>query len=153
MQYTDLIILAIIALFFAHGFKRGLIQVAGGFVGILVGSYLAGLYAATFEGTTKFIVFSIVFIVLNRVAALVFYLVDKAFHFIAIIPGLGAINRIAGGLLGMVEAIVVLGIILFVAQRLAFLPMMGDIVDQTALIKPLVTVGELFLPLFQGLFI
>ena len=43
MQYTDLIILAIIALFFAHGFKRGLIQVVGGFVGILLGSYLAGL--------------------------------------------------------------------------------------------------------------
>jgi uncharacterized membrane protein required for colicin V production len=152
MPYTDLIILAILLLFFAHGFKRGLIQVLGGLVGIVIGAYLASMLGQQFQGTTRFVAFFIVFVLINRVAALAFYLVDKIFHFVAIIPGLSTINRIAGGLVGLVEGIVVLGILLFVAQRLNFIPLVDEIYQQTQLMPPLVTVGELFLPLLKGLF-
>mgnify|MGYP001620017685 CR=1 FL=1 len=152
MLYTDLIILAILLLFFAHGFKRGLIQVIGGLVGIVIGAYLASIFGQQFQGNTRFIAFFVIFVVINRVAALAFYLVDKVFHFVAIIPGLSTINRIAGGMVGLVEGLVVLGIILFVAQRLEFIPLVSDLYTQTQLVPPLVTVGELFLPLLKDLF-
>ena len=152
MMYADLILIAILLYYFFHGFRKGLIRVIGGLVGILIGSYLAGKYGAGFEGSMKFVAFFVIFIVANKLTSFIFYLLDKLFNFVAIIPGLSTVNRIAGGIIGLVEGTILLGITLYVAQRLAFLPLIKDLFAQTEFAQPLATIGGVFLPLYKQLF-
>ena len=154
MFYIDVILIVIILYFFYKGFRKGLIQVIGGLVGLAAGAYFAGKYADFFGDTAwiKFISFSMIFLLANRLTAMVFYLVDKFFSFVAIIPGLKSINRLAGGLAGIIEGAIVLGIILYVAQRLDFMPFVKEAFAQSQFATPLAKVGQIFLPLFGNLF-
>ncbi len=118
------------------------------------GAYFAGKYAGYFGDAAwiKFTSFAMIFLLANRLTALVFYLLDKFFNFVAIIPGLKSINRLAGGLAGLAEGVIILSILLYVAQRLDFMPFVKEAFAQSQFAAPLANIGQIFLPLFGGLF-
>lgn len=131
MSFIDILILIFLALFVWKGVKLGLIEAVGGIVGLFIGIYLAGLYydevAEMLENLlfgsqvlATILGFLLVFILVNRGVALIFWIIDKIFHIIAIIPGLKSLNHLLGGIFGLLEGIIFIGIIIYV---LSFFPL------------------------------
>ena len=119
MNYLDVIFLIIILFFTFNGLRRGLVKVVGGILGIFVGIYLAGLFYLQFSewlqaltslfGTTEanIISFIIVFIIANRLFAVVIFLLDK----IVSIPIISSINKFLGGVLGFLQGLLIITLI------------------------------------------
>ena len=132
MAFTlvDVILIVIVLIFALVGFASGLVQAVGTIIGMFVGVWVAGHYFAPFGSwlapiilghtlIAKIIAFIILFIVVSRLIGFVFYLIDKAFKIISIIPFLKSINKLGGMVLGLVEGALVVGLIVYVIAKLA----------------------------------
>lgn len=137
MPIVDMIILLIIASFIYFGFKSGLISVLGRIVGVFIGAFIAGQYyleiapwfAQISFGSEKLqqvIAFIVIFALSSQLIGLIFYMVDKIYDAIAIIPGLKAINHLAGAILGFFEGVLVISVVLYIFYLLPF----SDALDQ-----------------------
>ncbi len=124
----DLILLIILFLFVAFGFVFGLIQTIGALVGVVLGAWIAGIYYPAFGGwlspfllnninLANIIAFIVIFTIVNRLAGLVFHIINKIFNIISIIPFTKSLNRILGALFGFLEGTLVLGLILYFVSR------------------------------------
>lgn len=111
------------------GFTTGLIQAIGGVIGLFVGAtvasrtyeHFAGWVAPVFNGSpvmSKLFAFVLIFLLVTRLVGLVFWLVNKIFHLIAIIPGLKLVNKLGGAVFGFIEASLFLGITMQFLVRL-----------------------------------
>lgn len=131
MAAIDFVFLLIIFGFVLSGFWFGLIHTLGAVVGTIVGIYFSSrLYddvavwaQANFSGSLniwKVVVFIILFAVVSRLIGYLFYLVERIFHLLSIIPFLKTINRLAGALLGLFEGSIVLGALIFIMQKFPF---------------------------------
>ena len=154
MSAVDVIILIVIALFVVKGIKLGLIEAVGGIIGLFVGAYMAGLYydeAADMLINLLFgsqilanvLGFLLVFIIVNRAIALLFWIIDKVFHVIAIIPFLKTFNRLLGGLLGLVEGLIFVGIIVFFLSLIPFTGGLQEAVAKSRFAPVMETVGRI----------
>ena len=157
MSFIDIIILIILAIFVWKGIRLGLIEAVGGIVGLFVGVYLAGLYYDEVAEILKDLLFGsqilatilaflLVFILVNRAVALIFWIVDKIFHIIAIIPGLKSLNRLLGGIFGLLEGLIFIGIIVYV---LSFFPLTDSLsasVQKSRFAGIMETVGKISEP-------
>ncbi|HLD27850.1 MAG TPA: CvpA family protein [Patescibacteria group bacterium] len=160
MSALDIIILFLLALFIWKGIRMGLIESVGGIIGLFIGAFMAGRYydeaAAMLKGLlfgsemlATILGFLLVFIVVNRAIALLFWVVDKIFNIIAIIPLLKTFNRLLGGLFGLIEGLIFMGIIVFFLSLLPFTGSVGRAVDDSRFAGIFTTVGKLadpFLP-------
>jgi len=139
MAFFDLILLLILAGFVIFGIWFGLIHTLGSLVGVVAGAYLAGQYYTTVASWGAFIwgdgnggnviAFMIILVLVNRLVGLLFYVLDRAFEFIAVIPFLKSINRLAGGIFGLVEGAITIGLVIFMLARY---PIGGWLADQLA---------------------
>lgn len=145
----DLILILIIFSFVLFGLWFGLIHALGGVVGTIVGAIIAMKYYTKFATTNmwQLVSFIVLFILGSRLTAFVFYLIEKAFKITQIIPGIKTINRLAGGLLGLAEGCIIVGIILVFATRFAF-PTLIIAVGKSEIAQFLIGVGTTILPLF-----
>jgi len=73
------------------------------------------------SGLWRIIVFIALFTIANRLTALIFSIVDKAFDIISIIPFLKSINRLAGAIFGAAEGLTVTGLIFFIVENTSLL--------------------------------
>ncbi|MBI4133160.1 CvpA family protein [Candidatus Uhrbacteria bacterium] len=128
MPTVDVVLLLILMGFVLYGFWFGFIHALGGLVGVVLGTLFASrLYepvahwlAPLFDAhpnTVRILAFSIAFILINRVVGFGFWVLERIFRIIAIIPFLKTINRLAGALFGFLEGAFVLGGILFILAR------------------------------------
>lgn len=131
MSSIDILILVIVALFVWKGIRFGLIESFGGIIGLFIGAYMAGRYfeqvassleSFLFHSTSfaKVVAFILIFIVVNRAVALIFWIIDKAFDIIAIIPFLETFNHLLGGLLGFLEGLLFIAVIVFFLEKAPF---------------------------------
>jgi len=138
MIILDVILLLFLAGFVFYGLFFGLIKTLGSLAGILIGAWAAGKYHLVVydfaqnifmghEGLGKILSFIILFIIVNRLVGLIFILLDKAFHFLTIIPFLKTINRLAGAVLGFFEGGLVLSILIHIIGKYAIV---GNWFDQ-----------------------
>ena len=67
------------------------------------------------------LIFILVFSLINRLVGFAFYLLDRAFNILSIIPFLKTINRLGGLVLGFLTGSLTLGLILYVASKYSFL--------------------------------
>lgn len=127
MTLLDIILIFTICAFALFGFWLGFIQAVGSLIGTFLAAFIAGQYFDVLvpwikpylrnEGLSHVLAFILLFILVNKAVGLFFWLINKIFHLIAIIPFLKTLNRLLGGLLGFVEGIVSVGIILYIASR------------------------------------
>lgn len=118
----DIIILLIIIGFIWKGVKLGFIESLGGIVGVIFGLLAAGRWWQVVAGSLEplfsnqwlsmILGWVLVFIVVNRLIAFIFWIIDKLFHIVAIIPFLKSINSLLGGLLGLIEGFLLIGSII-----------------------------------------
>lgn len=128
MTLFDVILIVILGGFVLFGFWFGLIHTLGALVGTIAGAWAAGHYydalAVWVNGLVggslnvlRVIVFIVLFTVVNRLVGLLFFLVEKVFNVVSIIPFLKTINRLAGAILGLAEGVLVVGLSIYIASR------------------------------------
>ena len=124
----DVILIVVVAGFVMLGFFMGLISSIGALVGIVLGTWAASSYflpVADFispyilghEGIAKTIAFMAIFVIANRLVALIFWFINKAFGLVSIIPFLKSINRLGGAILGLFEGVIIVGTTVFVIAK------------------------------------
>lgn len=145
----DLILILIIFSFVLFGLWFGLIHAIGGLFGTLVGAIVAAKYYKKW-GTTNLsqvISFIVLFTLGSRITGFVFYGIEKLFKLADIIPGIKTINRLAGGILGLAEGAIVVGVALVFATKFPF-PALITAVGRSELAQFLIALGTAVLPLF-----
>lgn len=158
MGLIDIILLIILGGFVLYGLWVGLIQAFGAVVGVIFGAAVAGHYFETmalwangkFSGdlnVEKIVAFIIIFILVNRLIGLVFYIVSRIFRFVNIIPFLNSINRLAGAVFGLVEGGIVLGLSIYIAVRLPFSGWALSQLQVSEVARYLIKIGDFTAPL------
>ena len=127
MTIFDVILLLILGGFVMFGLWFGLIHTLGSVFGAFAGAFFAGLWYEPLgkwlesifgnPNLMRIFAFIFIFIIVNRLLGFAFYVLDKIFNFLTIIPFLKTINRLLGGVLGFFEGVLVIGLSLFVVAR------------------------------------
>ncbi len=132
MPIIDVVLLIILSGFVFYGLFFGLIRTVGTFLGMIIGAVLASrLYLPVsgwlsnfffgYNNLGKVVVFLILFSLINRLTGFAFYLLDKTFNLISIIPFLKTINRLGGAVLGFLTGSLSIGLVLYVASKYSIL--------------------------------
>jgi len=128
MNFLDIGILSVAAIFFVKGFFRGfvyeLVTVAGLILGYLISITYLGLltnlvlnFFPTFpESIVKLVSFFVLFVGTNLLLRLVANILTKTLK----VAMLGWLNRLFGGVLGILKSIFIMGIIVFVINLIPF---------------------------------
>jgi membrane protein required for colicin V production len=125
---TDVILIIILVIFVILGAVMGLVEAIGALIGVAAGLWVAGNYFSPVadwltpivlghSATAKVIAFLAIFILINRLIAILFWVLNRAFGLISFIPFLKSINRLGGLLLGLVEGVLILGVAIFVVAK------------------------------------
>lgn len=128
MSLFDLIVLGIIIAFTLFGLFFGLVHTLGSLLGTIVGVYLASrfyqplaLWLIKVTGWnanfSKVIMFTIAFILINRLVGLVFLLLDRALSIVTKLPIINSLNKLLGGIFGFLEGVMVLGIFFYFVNK------------------------------------
>jgi len=158
MSIFDVVLLIALAGFVFYGIFFGLIRTFGTFAGVLVGAFLASRFYLPvsdwlntfffgYNNLGKVLVFILLFSLFNRLTGFAFYLLDRAFNIISIIPFLKTFNRLGGALLGFITGSLILGLVLYVASRYAFIGnWFGDSLVSSKVAPFLLKVANMLLP-------
>ncbi len=158
MIIFDIVLAVILAIFVFSGLKKGLIRSVGRIIGLIIGAYVASHFYLTFfewgrslvanhEAGGKIAAFIILFIVASSLTNLIFFLIEKVFNLLAIIPGSRYLNNILGALLGLLEGSLFLGLLVFVASRYAIIGnLLGDSLTKSVIAPWLLKVVDIILP-------
>jgi membrane protein required for colicin V production len=138
MLVIDYILLAILAYFTLWGFKKGLIRTVGGVVGLIGAVVLASRYFQHFAdiiapiigfennmNLARMISFVVLLLGVNYAVSIIVALVEKLYKSIAVIPFMKLGNRLLGAAMGLFQASVLVGLVLYFAARFPF----GSIVE------------------------
>lgn len=135
MLLIDIILLFILLGFIGAGAKDGFVHTLGRIIGAVIGFVLAKLYYAKFgvilalfmpTPWANFISFALLFILITRLFGFVLKLVDGAFSIIKILPFLKSIDKLLGGILGLIEGVLIMGGIFFVVNVIKILPVVAQ---------------------------
>lgn len=132
MQIIDVILLLVLAGFVFYGLFFGLIRTIGAFFGVVIGAFLASRFYLPvsawidviffgYYNLGKVLVFIILFSLINRLVGFLFYLLNKMFNIISIIPFLKTINRLGGMVLGFLTGSLFIGVIIYIISKYAIL--------------------------------
>jgi len=125
---ADLILIAIAGLFIIAGLYQGFIRTLGSLVGLIGGIFLA-IFAIQWIETlwpigdyqiVQVIAFVAIMGIASQLIGWIFELLDRAYKLLTIIPFVSGINKLLGGILGVLEAFVILsGVIYYTNNQLA----------------------------------
>ncbi|MCX6784490.1 MAG: CvpA family protein [Candidatus Komeilibacteria bacterium] len=156
MMLLDLLILIFLGVFVFKGLKLGLIEAVGGIVGIILGIILANhYYPGVAEWLGGFVksglvagvgAYILVFIVINRLVALAFLVLNKVFDLVAIIPFLKSFNHLLGAIFGFIEGVLILGIAVYLITLLPFGQKLLPSETTSKFIPKLLAVGQMISP-------
>ena len=158
MTVLDLILVLILFFFTVSGLRFGLIHTLGALIGTVVGVLVAGNYyeqgAEVIKGPllgnenlARVIAFIIIFVLSSRLVGLVFWIIDRAFKLISIIPFLKSINRLGGAILGFIEGAVVLGIVLIFIDKFPYAENIIPAIEGSSVAQWLLGYGKILAPL------
>ncbi|MBU0660742.1 CvpA family protein [Patescibacteria group bacterium] len=128
MPVFDLILIAIAALLIGLGVKRGFLYGVVSLVGAILGVLLASWYFDTVAlwlveryewaaNLSRFVVFVIAFLLIMIGVSLVFKVLKMLSRWFNRIPLLGWTNRLLGGVFGVLQAIVLIGMCVYILER------------------------------------
>jgi membrane protein required for colicin V production len=159
MSIFDVILVIILSGFVFYGLFFGLIRTFGTFLGVIVGAVIASRFYLPiaswlepfffgYNNLGKVIVFILVFSLVNRLVGFAFYLLDRAFNILSIIPFLKTINRLGGLALGFLTGSLALGLVLYVASKYSILEsFFGHWLQNSEVAPFLIKFASLLLPL------
>jgi membrane protein required for colicin V production len=161
MSGFDIVLVVFLAICALRGLTTGLIKVVGAFLGIIGGAFLAShLYLPFYPAIQKFfggydnigkvVCFIVIFIISAWVIHVLFMLLDKTYNLLAIIPFMKSINRLAGGILGLLVGAIVLGLLIYVAAKYAPAgTMIGNWLLNSKIAPTLLIIAKILMPLLS----
>ena len=127
MGFIDIVLIVIVGAFVFFGLFFGLVHTIGSLIGTILGILGASHFVEpTFDAfgfilgggsAARIIIFIILFLVVSRLFGVILWFVEKIFGFFSIIPFAGTINRLLGAALGLIEGIVVVGVVIFYSMQ------------------------------------
>jgi membrane protein required for colicin V production len=145
MNSLDIAILLISALFFIRGIFRGfvfeLVTVVGLILGYIISitylsilsGYILSFFSSAPESVVNLISFFLLFLGTNLLLRMIAKIITKTLK----IAMLGWLNRLLGGLLGMLKGIIIMSIVVFIVDLIPFSSILLDQVDiQTSELYP-----------------
>lgn len=157
MTVFDLILLFIIGGFGLFGFWFGFLHTLGSLLGMLLGAFIASNYyqiaGAWLEGITGWggnisnvIIFILLFVIINRLVGIAFWLFNRAFKIISIVPFLKSINRLLGLIFGILEGAITIGFIIYFIERFPLREMVMDHIATSTVAPYTVVLASVLLP-------
>ncbi len=161
MNFLDIVLLTIVFGFVWGGWWSGFIQSIGGIVGVFIGEIVAGRYyekfadvvAPVFAGNSiasKIFAFVLLFLLVTKLVAAIFWLVNKMFNLIAILPGMKFANRVGGAVFGCIEASLFIGISLQFLVRLPISSSFAQFIDRSLIAGYALSITGWLVPLLPG---
>jgi uncharacterized membrane protein required for colicin V production len=128
MTILDLLLILAVFAFVLAGLWFGLVHALGAVIGTVLSVLVAGRYynawgeaaSSIFFGNvnlSRTITFLVIMILVNRLIGVVFWLIEKIFRVVSVIPFMKTFNSILGGVLGFIEGTLVVGGALYIAAR------------------------------------
>ena len=157
MALPDYIILAVLFFFVWMGFWSGFIRTVGSIIGLFLGVVAASHYYEKFAGFFQFLflvgmsqvsAFVLIVIAVSKLTGIVFWIIDKLFKIISIVPFLKTFNRLLGAGLGFIEGVLFLSVVLVFASKITVFPAFTDAIALSKIAEPLLFIGKIFIPLF-----
>ena len=146
-SFLDVILLLSVFGFTLFGLWFGLIHTFGALIGMVVGTAIAGQLYTLVPGTLPSVAaFIIISLAVSRLAGFALAFVEKIFHIISIIPFLKSINRLGGGVFGLLEGVLFVGVVLIVASRYDFGAWFTTAMTQSKVAPSLVNAAQVLLP-------
>ena len=159
MLAVDIFFIIVLGLSFLFGLRRGLFKIISSLVGLIIGAWLASRYylvvfdwlAQQFTESwliNKIIIFIVLFFVISNIVAWIFSLLGNILEIATIIPFLKTANRLLGGVLNLLEAVLSWSLILFFLSR--YLPTtttLGWQLSQSVIAPILIAIGKILWPL------
>ncbi len=157
LTITDAVLILIIAGFAFTGFWFGLIHMVGSFVSIVVAAVISGNYfefvaeklSFLFGGRDnlgRVVTFILLFLLVTRLVGFVFWLINKLFNLIAVLPFLKTFNRLGGALLGLIEGVVLMSLALFMLARYPLSDTLTNALSQSMVVDYLLDVADQVAP-------
>lgn len=158
MSAIDIGLIVFVGGFVLAGLWFGLIHMIGSILGFALGIYAAGHYYAPFAtwasglfggnlNAWKIASVFIIFVLVARFVGLIFYLLNKIFKFIAIIPFLSMFNRLLGAALGFIEGIIAVSLLVYFASRFPVSQEIAEMLRQSKAVAWFNVIGMLLAPL------
>ncbi|MFA6410406.1 MAG: CvpA family protein [Candidatus Buchananbacteria bacterium] len=162
LTILDLILILVLFLFIAFGFALGLVETIGALVGVILGAWAAGAYyepmGAWLEpfllgngNLARIVAFILVFTIINRLIGLVFWFVNKIFNVVTLIPFTKSLNRFLGAILGLLEGVLVLGLILYFVSRFISADWLISVLASSKMAIILIDISSILTPLLPEL--
>lgn len=158
MGIFDFILILILAGFVLFGLFFGIVHSAGALLGVVIGAFLAShiyepfahMFAFFFGDNlnlSRIVVFTVIFIVVNRLVGFGFFVLEKFYQILQRIPYLRTIDKLGGAILGFIEGSLVLGMILFVTIRFPWNDFVAVQLIDSTLTPVFVGVAQVLIPL------
>lgn len=163
MSVLEIALLFVAGGFALYGMMLGLIQAIGSIVGLYVGFAFATRYV---DGVAHFLTpffggneiaatitgFILLFIIASKLVGILFLIIDKIFRIASLIPGLQLLNRLGGFFLGLLEGIIVVGIILNVLMHLPVSAGTASTVNNSTVLRLMVDTSKVVTALYPSAF-
>ncbi|MGI5827326.1 MAG: CvpA family protein [Patescibacteria group bacterium] len=158
LTYLDIILIVLLGLAAINGLRRGLWRMAGQIIGFFLAVFIASERYLDFynwtqnwfninETTEKIIAFLILFFIISALVGLVFFLIEKIFKFVSIIPLGNLLNRILGAVLSLFGSMLLLGLLLFLLSRYSWAAGLAGVqLTNSVLAPPLVQLATVVMP-------
>ena len=158
ITFTDLIFILIIFGFAFAGFWFGFIHMVGSFISIVAAAIISGKYFDIVADRLGFLfggygnlgrvgAFVLLFLLVTRMVCLVFYLINKLFHLLTVIPFLKTINRIGGAILGLFEGLVLSSLTVYLLVRFPLSNAITGALANSQVVDFLLNLANRFAPL------
>jgi len=129
MATLDIVLLFIIVAFILWGVWTGFSQMISNILATILGLMVASFLSPWFfehwgyifisPSLAKIIIFILLFAISSRLINILFWLLTKIFTWLIWIPFAGLVDRLLGGILGLIEAIlIILGLLYFSTQHI-----------------------------------
>lgn len=131
MHTFDLILLFILLGFFGSGLKDGFVHSFGRLIGSIFGFLAAKAWSISVAtwlggfvplGWARLVAFILIFAIITRLIGFGFKLIDGVFNILSIVPFLKSINAFLGGILGLVEGVLLLGGAIYLVVTFKLVP-------------------------------
>lgn len=153
----DLALLLVVFLFISFGFFLGFISMIGSLLGLIIGAWAASRYSndlgdwlAKFllgsDTVANIIAYLLIFGFVNRLISFGFWFINKVYKLVTIIPLTKTLNRVLGGLLGFVEAVIILEIALYVTLQFNFSLWLAEQLATSSIVVWLISISNWFVP-------
>ena len=153
MNWLDIVLGIPLLWFLYKGFRNGLIIELASLAALILGIYAALHFSfyvqayleESFEIAEKYL-YIISFAITFLIVAIIVYLAGKIIHKVISIVALGFLNRLAGGIFGLLKAALVLSVILYFFNGFNSSLIKSDVKDSSILYEPIKSIVPMIIP-------